>query len=217
MLFSDRLEVWNPGELPPPLTPDSLRRPHASIPQNPLIAEKLFLAHVIERAGTGTLDMIGLCAEAGLRQPDFRQDAGSFVQTLWRPAGRIKTTAGSESGSESGSEWRSEWRSEWGPASVHQRLIRALQKGSASRSELARRIGHKSVTRALRHALADLMKTGLAAYTIPEKPNSRLQKYKLTNTSLSNRITGPEHLAEKPAKRKITPKENKKIHTKKRV
>jgi hypothetical protein len=43
MLFSDRLEVWNPGELPPSLTFDDLRGPHASIPRNPLLAEPLFL------------------------------------------------------------------------------------------------------------------------------------------------------------------------------
>ena len=84
MLFADRLEVWNPGELPPSLTLAQLRVPHASIPHNPLISEPLFLAHYVERAGTGTLDMIALCREAGLPEPDFRQDGGQFVQTLWR-------------------------------------------------------------------------------------------------------------------------------------
>lgn len=65
MLFADRLEVWNPGELSPPLTIESLREPHASIPRNPLIAAPLFLARYIEKAGTGTLDMIKLCKAAG--------------------------------------------------------------------------------------------------------------------------------------------------------
>ena len=41
MLFSDRLEIWNPGELPVGLTPEQLRQPHASIPRNPLIADPL--------------------------------------------------------------------------------------------------------------------------------------------------------------------------------
>ena len=86
MLFSDRLEVWNPGELPAPLTPDRLTKPHASIPRNPLLANPLFLAGYAEHAGTGTLDMIARCREAGLQAPEFRQDGGSFIQTLWRPA-----------------------------------------------------------------------------------------------------------------------------------
>lgn len=84
MLFADRLEVWNPGELPPSLTPELLRHPHASIPRNPLVAEPLFLAHYNEKAGTGTLDMIALCREVGLPEPEFRQDGGQFVMTLWR-------------------------------------------------------------------------------------------------------------------------------------
>ena len=84
MLFADRLEVWNPGELPPALTPEMLRRPHASIPRNPLLAEPLFLAHYAEKAGTGTIDMIALCREAGLPEPEFRQDGGQFVMTLGR-------------------------------------------------------------------------------------------------------------------------------------
>ena len=84
MLFADRLEVWNPGELPPSLTPERLREPHASIPRNPLIAEPLYLAHYIEKVGTGTLDMIERCREAGLPEPDFEQRAGQFVVTLWR-------------------------------------------------------------------------------------------------------------------------------------
>jgi|WetSurMetagenome_2_1015567.scaffolds.fasta_scaffold00986_19 ATP-dependent DNA helicase RecG len=84
MLFADRLEVWNPGELPPPLTIEQLRVPHASIPRNPLICEPMFLARYVEKAGSGILDMIALCREAGLPEPEFRQDGGQFVQTLWR-------------------------------------------------------------------------------------------------------------------------------------
>lgn len=84
MLFADRLEVWNPGELPSGLTPERLREPHASIPRNPLIAEPLYLVHYIEKAGTGMLDMIALCREKGLPEPEFEQRAGQFVVTLWR-------------------------------------------------------------------------------------------------------------------------------------
>ena len=84
MLFADRLEVWNPGELPPSLTPERLREPHASIPRNPLIAEPLYLARYIEKAGSGTLDIIERCMELGLPSPYFEERAGIFVTTLWR-------------------------------------------------------------------------------------------------------------------------------------
>jgi len=84
MLFADRLEVWNPGELPPSLTPELLRVPHASIPRNPLIADPLYLVRYIEKAGTGTLDMIARCRETSLPEPDFEQRGGQWVVTLWR-------------------------------------------------------------------------------------------------------------------------------------
>ncbi len=84
MLFSDRLEVLNPGELPPPLTMALLRVPHASIPRNPLICDPMFLARYAEKPGSGILDVISLCREAGLPEPEFRQEGGQFVQTVWR-------------------------------------------------------------------------------------------------------------------------------------
>ena len=63
---------------------EQLRVPHASIPRNPLICEPMFLARYVEKAGSGILDMIALCRQAGLPEPEFRQDGGQFVQTLWR-------------------------------------------------------------------------------------------------------------------------------------
>ncbi len=85
-LFSDRLEGWNPGRLPSNLTIDDLRTDHPSVPNNPLIAESLYLTRYIEKAGSGTQRMIDLCREAGLPEPQFEQRSGSFVITLWRMA-----------------------------------------------------------------------------------------------------------------------------------
>ena len=85
MLFSDRLEVRNPGRLPPPLTFDMLRAAHRSVPGNPLLAESLYLAEYVERMGTGTLDMIRRCVEAGLPEPEFTVTDG-FVTTVHRAA-----------------------------------------------------------------------------------------------------------------------------------
>ncbi len=84
IVFADRVEVWNPGELPPGLTPELLRKPHGPIPRNPLIAEPLFRVKYVEKAGTGTTDMIADCRKAGLPEPDFEQRGPYFVVTLWR-------------------------------------------------------------------------------------------------------------------------------------
>ena len=84
IVFADRMEVWNPGELPPGLTPDLLREPHGPIPHNPLIAEPLYRVKYVEKAGTGTTDMIADCRKAGLPEPDFEQRGPYFVVTVWR-------------------------------------------------------------------------------------------------------------------------------------
>lgn len=83
-LFADRLEVWNPGALAGTLTLPSLREDHPSVPNNPLLAESLYLTRYIERVGSGTQAMIELCVEAGLPEPDYELRQGFFVITLWR-------------------------------------------------------------------------------------------------------------------------------------
>ncbi len=71
MLFSDRLEVGNPGTLPPSLTLEKLREAHGSVPGNPLLAEPVYLASSIERMGAGTSDRIRYSTEASLPELEF--------------------------------------------------------------------------------------------------------------------------------------------------
>ena len=91
MLFQDRLEVWNPGLLPYGLTIPQLEEPHKSQPHNPLIAEPMFLKGYIEKAGTGTEDIITKCVNYGLGRPVFRQDS-DFKVTIWRKQVGQKTS-----------------------------------------------------------------------------------------------------------------------------
>ena len=49
----------------------------------PLLAEPLYLTQYIERMGTGTLDMIRRCRDAGLPEPEF-DDSSGFKTTIWR-------------------------------------------------------------------------------------------------------------------------------------
>ena len=93
MLFADRLDVRNPGRLSPPLTLEELRVAHNSVPVNPLLAESLYLAEYVERMGTGTLDMIRRCVEAGLPEPEFTVTDG-FATTIRRPRAARQGSAG---------------------------------------------------------------------------------------------------------------------------
>jgi len=83
-VFSDRIEVRNPGSLPIDLTFEDLKIKHNSRPRNHRIAFPLYLTHYIEKIGYGTIQMITGCKEAGLPEPEFAQSGGEFVVTLWR-------------------------------------------------------------------------------------------------------------------------------------
>ena len=83
MLFSDRLVVMNPGELNPKLSVEELSLPHESLPFNPSIANALYLTRYAENAGSGTTDIIRLCREAGLKDPVYESDHGTFSITIY--------------------------------------------------------------------------------------------------------------------------------------
>ena len=174
MLFADRLEVWNPGRLSPPLTLEKLRVPHRSVPVNPLLAESLYLAEYIERMGTGTLDMIRRCVEDGLPEPEFTVTDG-FVTTVGR-----KALAGQVTGQVTGQV-----------ADEVMTMI-AVFRGDHTRQELQLALNLKSRANFEDRYLKPAIEAGYVTLTIPDKPRSRLQKYRLTDKGEAVAILGPE-------------------------
>jgi predicted HTH transcriptional regulator len=83
-LFADRLEVWNPGEMPEGLPIDWLFEEHESIPFNELLAEPLYQTRYIERAGTGIATIVNACRDTGLPPPKFEMRHRFFVATIFR-------------------------------------------------------------------------------------------------------------------------------------
>lgn len=84
-IYDDRIEVWNPGELLKPLTPQDLRRKHKSIPRNKLLADRLFLIKFIEQWGKGTNRIIDEMRQSNLPEPEFQNLSGGFEVTLIGP------------------------------------------------------------------------------------------------------------------------------------
>ena len=60
------------------------------------------------------------------------------------------------------------------------RVLVLLVERPLSRSAIADGLGHQSVSAGLKRVIRDLLNGGRIAYTIPGKPNSRLQRYRIT-------------------------------------
>ncbi|MBP7654105.1 DUF4062 domain-containing protein, partial [Candidatus Dependentiae bacterium] len=161
MLFADRLEIWNPGNLPPTLTLEKLRLPHGSVPANPLIAEPLYLTKYIERLGTGTRDMISRCRDRGLPEPEFALTDG-FVTIIRRMTEQVTEQVTVQV-----------------PREV-ERLIRIVNV-EMKRVEIQKllQLRHEDYFR--QEYLVPALNSGFIEMTEPDKPTSKNQKYRLSS------------------------------------
>lgn len=171
-MYDDRLEIINPGVLPFDMTPEKLTCPHESKPWNPIIASVFYREGVIEKWGTGTLNIIEWCKESGNPEPVWEVRAQSVI-TVFYPSIFFSTGKRPQEQVLEVTESR--------PGSLEDVVLNILQKGPLSKAEISRRLGHKHISGGLKKILHKLLQKGIITYTIPEKSNSRLQKYKLKN------------------------------------
>ncbi len=192
-VYDDRISLWNPGELPVGWTEADLLGEHASVPHNPLIANAFLRAGMVEAWGRGIANILEACRASGRAEPHWRPRPGGlrldFVSTkttgqegagLEQPESEPEAKPQPESQPESlGPQPESR------PKSLEARVLRQLANGPLSKTELSRRLGQKSVSGRLNQVVRALVSDGRIAFTIPDKPRSRLQKYRLTNEGRS--------------------------------
>jgi predicted HTH transcriptional regulator len=193
MLFADRLEIWNPGSLPASLTLEMLRQPHGSVPGNPLLAESLYLAKYIERMGTGTGDMIVRCREAGLPEPLFALTDG-FVVTLGRRPQRAleavtpevvsqappKHPASTPDEAHEKAHEKAHDEAHEPMTPVERAILLACAGGAKAAPDLLHALGYTTRTGNFKKAIVRLLESGSLELTIPDKPRSGRQRYRLT-------------------------------------
>jgi ATP-dependent DNA helicase RecG len=68
--------------------------------------------------------------------------------------------------------------------SLEERILALLKEDSLPVSILSERLGQKRVSGQLKIVLKKLLSDSLVEFTIPDKPNSRLQKYRLTKKGM---------------------------------
>ncbi|CUT07084.1 ATP-dependent DNA helicase RecG [Candidatus Kryptonium thompsonii] len=77
-IFDDYIWFYNIGKLPEGITIEQLKKPHSSVPRNPLIVHIFYLAGLIEEVGSGIGRMIEEMNKANLPEPEFKEEMGGF-------------------------------------------------------------------------------------------------------------------------------------------
>lgn len=146
----------------------------APSPKNPAIARVFREMQWAEELGSGVRNLFKYAHAFGGQDPVLNEDS-VFRVTVMLPqldggtvTARAGSTAGWQSGAESGAE------------SQELRVLAALGSGPLSKAELASQLGLSTVSGALNRSVRRLFAADLIEHTMPEKPNSRLQKYRLT-------------------------------------
>ena len=164
-----------------------------SMPRNPLLFGMLYRMGVVENIGSGIKRMHELCREHGVAKPTIDVSEHWVTVTFPRPAGQVEPEQMADARTdgnwisnaiggmlEAEAQPEGESRPESGPESLELRVLTLLVERPLSRSAIADGLGHQSVSAGLKRVIRDLLNDGRIAYTIPDKPNSRLQRYRIT-------------------------------------
>ena len=168
----------------------------------------LYRMGVVENIGSGIKRIHELCREHGVAKPTIDASAHWVTVMFPRPAGQVETEQMADAGAdrnrisnaiggklEAEAQSEGESRPESGlmgtrpassqgqsrrPESLELRVLALLVERPLSRSAIADGLGHQSVSAGLKRVIRDLLNGGRIAHTIPAKPNSRLQRYRIT-------------------------------------
>ena len=183
VVYDDRIEIQSHGRLPTGVTIEQLSGPHISKPVNPLIAEAFHRTGAVEVWGRGTNRVIAMCKKHGAPPPVFEERQGFLIVTFKSQMvaeGEVRTSMGRAVPGSGQPESQPESRPESQPVSLDRRVLALLKPQALGKAEISAHLGQKEVSGQLNKVIRTLIGQGLIEYTLPDKPNSRLQKYRLT-------------------------------------
>ena len=123
-----------------------------------------------------TVLMIDQCREHGLPPPVWKSDEKLGV-TVTFSVPEVEPQLGAQSGAQQGAQ----------SGAQSDKVLAALSEKPLAMAELVSRLGLATKTGAFKRAVKALLVNELIAYTVPDKPQSPLQKYRLT--SAGKRLT----------------------------
>jgi len=165
-IYDDRIEVENPGMLPPQLTPETIKQPHISYPYNPIIADVLFKSTFLENWGSGTGRIIDACKQQNVPEPTWSIQGGFVIVTFKRPLDESSTI---------------QLPSKYHPSTIQvQTLIEYMSNDYMTMSEMMDACGMKSRMTFRENYVAPALDNGAIERKYPDQPNHPKQQYRLT-------------------------------------
>lgn len=178
-IFDDRLEIRSPGCLLPGMTIASIKE-GVSMPRNLVIARIFQMLGWVEQFGTGYMRIMSACEAHEYPLPEWRE-VGPYMDIVFKPLmmeGIHDLSPKDQVGTQSGPSGDLVG-TQSAPSQDDAELLKLCQKAK-SISELMVAMNWKHRTKFRRRFLMPMLEQGLLEMTIPEKPNSRLQKYVIT-------------------------------------
>ena len=185
-VFADRVEIISPGHLPDSLTAEQIRA-GTSNRRNKVLAEHA--AHILPYRGLGTGIPRALGAWPKIDLIDER-DGNQFRAVLWRPrTEQVTEQVGKRSGSRSVQVTaqvtgevtpRAGTQPDSQPESLAERVLKLLVAGAMGKAGISQALGQREVSGQLNKTIRGLLAQNRIEMTRPDTPNSRLQKYRLT-------------------------------------
>lgn len=98
-IYDDRIEIENPGVLPPQLNTETIKQSHGSYPYNPIMAEVLYRTTFLESWGSGASRIMEACKAQNVPEPTWSINGGFICVTFVRPiTDPMKTPVGLQLG-----------------------------------------------------------------------------------------------------------------------
>lgn len=171
----DRIQVDSPGLLLPGMTVESMRR--ASRLRNPSLARIFREAGIMEQWGTGVQRVYDQIAAAGLPEPQVEEVMDRLRFTIYVPS------HAPDAGLGAGREHQDTYESRSPDRHVRRYdvvMLRAAVDGPVHRNDLLDAANLKHLAQNYSRHVGPLVLDGLLELTIPEKPRSRDQRYRIS-------------------------------------
>jgi ATP-dependent DNA helicase RecG len=180
-MHSDGIEVHLLAELPEGWTLDTLLGAHSSSPYNPAIANAFFRAGEIEAWGRGVERIFAACEAAGTPKPVLRYHPyDMWTEFAFDEAYLRVLRAGQRQAEQVTPQVTPQVEAQVELSVTEKHILNACEGQPCTAKELLAAAGYSQRTGNFKRAMERLLSLGLMVYTLPDTPQSRLQKYRLT-------------------------------------